>query len=99
MRGNSWRDDLGLNRVQDLIDFDTRAPYTEAQLESQYEEDLETDGRYVVTNARHDLFGRPQFDRIPFTRMNNDWKSYIQDAKEAIEVATGASTELYRLSI
>ena len=97
-RGNNWRDDLSLNRVQDLIDRDTSAPYTEAQMEAQYEQDLETDGPYVVTRAGYDLFGRPEYDRLHFSKMNRDWRSFIEDASEAIKAATGSSTELERYS-
>ncbi|MDC0525513.1 reverse transcriptase domain-containing protein [bacterium] len=97
-RGNSWRDDIQLHRVQDLIDHDRNAPCTEERMEAEYEEALETDGRYVVTDAGRDLFGRRQYDRIPFERLHRDWRSFIMDARDAIDIATGKSVELYRYS-
>jgi hypothetical protein len=98
-RGDSWRDDMEFNRVQDLIDFEANQPYTEESIEGYLNANLETDGRYVVTYAGTDLMGNAQYDRIPFKRMFDDWCSFIQDAGPALPCALGLTNpEIERYS-
>ena len=80
---------MDLNRVRDLIDPETERVYSNDMIESEMIEKLATDGRYVVTEEGIDLMGFRQYDRIPFSRMLADWKSFWQDAGQAIRCAIG----------
>ena len=80
---------MDLNRVRDLVDPETDRVYSNDLIELEMTEKLVTDGPYVVTREGIDLMGFPQYDRIPFTRMLADWKSFWQDAGQAIKYAIG----------
>ena len=98
VRGDSWRD-LNLNRVQDLIDFTVMRPYTTRRIRDQLVSELETDGEWVVTYAGTDLLGNTQYDRVPFSALYADWRSFICSCAEALEYALGeARPELRRYS-
>ena len=98
IRGDSWRDKMDLDRVHDIIDFNSMAPYTEEAMRQFIGQNLEVDGEYVVTDAGRDLFGNRQYDRVRVKRILDDWKSHVRDASEAIAYAVEEShpeMELY----
>ena len=88
-RGNSWRDDLMLNRVQDLLDLNAERPFTCEEIDKWLYASLETDGRYVVSYAGTDLLGNTQYDRVPFTALYADWRDFLSAASEATDYALG----------
>ena len=90
-RGDSWRDEMGFNRVQDLIDFEENQPHTDERIECELCANLETDGRYIISYAGTDLMGNTEYDRVPFKKMLDDWSSFIQDAGPALPCALGTT--------
>lgn len=98
-RGDSWREKLCLNRVQDLIDLDNRRPYTCEEIDKWLKGNLRTDGKAVVTYAGTDLLGNTQYSRVPFKVLHTDWRSFLSTAQEAIDYALGnAVPEMQRYS-
>ena len=98
VRGNSWRDKMDLDRVHDIIDFSTLQPYSDIMIRRFVRERLRVEGKHVVTDAGRDLFGNRQFDKLPISRLVEDWHSFVEDAAIAVSYATGestASSELY----
>ena len=83
---------MDLNRVRDMVDPSTERVYAPALIELEMQEKLVTDGPYVVTCEGVDLMGFRQYDRISFTRMIEDWRSFSRDAGQAIRHAIGAPT-------
>jgi len=99
-RGNSWRDQLHLHRVSDLIDHFDGTPDTVDRVRAYIEEHVEMEGDGIVSFTGDDLMGFKQLDYIPITRYLSDFRRFLSDADLALEWAVDRShPEVDRYSI
>jgi len=86
LRGNSWRDHLDLDMIQNMIDHSTGKLWTYEDMIAFFRQNLRTDGEFVLTRHGVNLLtGQAEYDRVPFGTLIKDWYSFVDDALEPLE--------------
>lgn len=83
-RGDNWRHELTLNRVQDLINPHRHEVYSDASIRRYVRGAFTIEDGSVVFKDGRDLSGYPIRTYVPIERFVTQWHSFVTDAQAEI---------------